>query len=535
MVGRGGAVASRSHKAEHGVPVNEGTVLSPRCASSLILVFGLVALGGCVAMPDWRATPAAGSPQARCLALIGDMDEAVAAHDVGDAGAARIKTFPYLRIDRFLASFRHELGAPGAFEDWVGHLRWLDDKARLIEAVNLPADARTSLAARHGVADPEGFGIAASRCGDLLLQVEVLEGAGDAREALVRAAVAPSHYNQWQRAAGLYPIANLGAAIGYARWKDEHTKSFALSFEPATPSEDVTVYVPGARADTGEAARIVRSAPRTALGLPKFSERDVAHLSAAFAPVFEIETESNDDRLGRPVWRREDGKLLPDVDVMRPVATTRLVYTRFEGRVLPQLVYTVWFPARPLQGRFDLLGGRIDGFIWRVTLDETGEPLIYDAIHACGCYHMFFPVAPLARVSVPEDRDMREAPLSPKSAPRLAPGERMHLRLAATSHYLLNLGAAKRAPAGAVHYGLQSAHVPPTFGGRSLPLPEGGRRSFFGPTGIVPYTDRLERFTLWPLGIESPGAMRQWGTHATAFVGERHFDDPFLFDRAFAR
>ncbi len=491
-------------------------------------------LGACVAVPAWRSDPADGSAQAGCLALIRGMDEAVAAQDVGDAGAARMKTFPYLRIDRFLASFRHELSAPGAFEDWVDHLRWLDARAREIEASNLPAEARASLAADHGIAHPENLAAAANRCGDLLLQAEVMNGSAEARDALVRAAVPPSHYNNWVRAAGLYPITNLGAVIGYARWKDENTGSFALPDEPPAPSDNIVSYVPAATVDREQASRIVRAAPRTALGLPKFSADDVAQLTATFAPVFEIETESGDDRLGAPVWRREDGELLPAVDVSRPVASTRIVYTRFEGRELPQLVYTVWFPARPLQGEFDLLGGRIDGFIWRVTLDENGEPLIYDTIHPCGCYHMFFPVAPLVRVPVPEDRDTREAPLVPKDAPRLAPGERIHLRLASVSHYLLNLGARKPAATPAT-YELQSVWAAPDFGAQSLSLPEGGRRSFYGPSGIVPHTERLERFTLWPLGIESPGAMRQWGTHATAFVGEAHFDEPFLIDEAFAR
>jgi hypothetical protein len=27
--------------------------------------------------------------------------------------------------------------------------------------------------------------------------------------------------------------------------------------------------------------------------------------------------------------------------------------------------------------------------------------------------------------------------------------------------------------------------------------------------------------------------MRQWGRHATAFIGRRHFDDPRLFDDYF--
>ena len=485
-------------------------------------------------MPAWRAAPASGSPQARCLALVEDMDDAVAENGVGDAGAARMKTFPYFRIDRFLASFRHELSAPGAFEDWVDHLRWLDARAREIEASNLPAAARASLAAHHGIAGPENLAAAANRCGDLLLKTEVMDGKAAAREALIRAAIPPSHYNNWVRAAGLYPITNLGAAIGYARWQDENIGSFAHPYEPPAPPENVVPYVPAATVDADEAARIVRAAPRSALGLPKFSASEVAQLAATFAPVFEIETESDDDRLGAPLWQSDSGELLPAVDVSRPTATTRLVYTRFEGRVLPQLVYTVWFPARPLQGTFDLLGGRIDGFIWRVTLDENGEPLLYDAIHSCGCYHMFFPVAPLVRVPVPEDRDTRDAPLVPKAAPRLAPGERIHLRLASVSHYLLNLGAAKPAATPST-YELQSAWTPPDFGTRSLPLPQGGRRSFYGPSGIVPHTERLERFTLWPLGIESPGAMRQWGTHATAFVGEAHFDEPFLIEKAFAR
>jgi hypothetical protein len=33
------------------------------------------------------------------------------------------------------------------------------------------------------------------------------------------------------------------------------------------------------------------------------------------------------------------------------------------------------------------------------------------------------------------------------------------------------------------------------------------------------------------MGVASAGAMRQWGGHATAFIGRRHFDDPFLFDK----
>jgi len=35
------------------------------------------------------------------------------------------------------------------------------------------------------------------------------------------------------------------------------------------------------------------------------------------------------------------------------------------------------------------------------------------------------------------------------------------------------------------------------------------------------------------MGIPSAGAMRQWGRHATAFVGRRHFDGADLLEKRF--
>ena len=51
--------------------------------------------------------------------------------------------------------------------------------------------------------------------------------------------------------------------------------------------------------------------------------------------------------------------------------------------------------------------------------------------------------------------------------------------------------------------------------------------------GLVPGTQRLERYILWPTGVLSPGALRQWGHHAVAFVGRRHFDDPFYMQKMY--
>ncbi|MNN73055.1 hypothetical protein D3C81_1891420 [compost metagenome] len=68
---------------------------------------------------------------------------------------------------------------------------------------------------------------------------------------------------------------------------------------------------------------------------------------------------------------------------------------------------------------------------------------------------------------------------------------------------------------------------------RQLPHPQ-GQHSLYDRRGLVPGTQRLERWLLWPSGVVSPGAMRQWGRHASAFVGQAHFDDPDLLGRYFS-
>ncbi|MBE0587855.1 MAG: hypothetical protein IH617_07415, partial [Hydrogenophaga sp.] len=73
---------------------------------------------------------------------------------------------------------------------------------------------------------------------------------------------------------------------------------------------------------------------------------------------------------------------------------------------------------------------------------------------------------------------------------------------------------------------------------RSLPwlgTEPGTRRSLYGPGGLIAGTQRGERYLFWPMGVRDAGAQRQWGHHATAFVGRRHFDDPDLIDRRFER
>ena len=456
----------------------------------------------------------------RCRMLIDRVDRRLDDKGVRDAETARIEGFPYLRVNRFLSSFRTDFGqerkAGGAFDDWLRRLRALDREARQVELQNLGA-----------------ANIAASveACAETLLADE--RDRPGFKAALIRAARVPSSYDDAVRAAGLYPVTQIGVALGFERWKDENLGTFAEAPDTWAANETVYGLLPDDPPGADAAAALIDLASNNALSIPDLSGTVLSELASAYAPVIAVEEASGADRIGRPYWPSAESAA-PTTDPADPVIYIRLAHTRFGDEILPQLVYTVWFPARPKTGPLDILGGALDGFVWRVTVSHEGRPLVYDTFHACGCYHLFFPVPPVVRTAVPEDDDLREEPLVPRAAPVLEPGERLVLHIASGSHYLRNLSVAGKVDPDR-RLRLVDEAAAPEYGLRSLEQADGTRRSLYGPDGIVPGTARAERFLLWPMGIASPGAMRQWGTHATAFVGTRHADDSFLMDEAFAR
>jgi hypothetical protein len=260
---------------------------------------------------------------------------------------------------------------------------------------------------------------------------------------------------------------------------------------------------------------------RDALGIPEPTPTQLETLFAAHAPLWEIDVATDADRPGSPYWQA-DGT--PSADISEPAIYRYVSYARWRGEPLLQLNYLIWFAARPKTSAFDLLGGRLDGVLWRVTLDSAGRPLLYDSIHACGCYHQLFP-SPMLRLR-PDTSQWAEPPLAPQPAPVIGNNERVVIRLSSGSHYLQRVYADRP---GTVMK-LDGRDYAALY---AVPTANGNRRSLFGPEGLVMGSERAERWLLWPTGVPSPGAMRERGRHAIAFVGRRHFDDADLLDRLF--
>jgi hypothetical protein len=443
-----------------------------------------------------------------CAQLFATMDERIQAAGVQDAEFVRIEGFPYLRNSRFLATFAAQAGHDAAlFTSWVDALREADMQARTAEWRNA-GGAATEL--------PR-----AAACGRRLAEADLREPA--AREDLLAHAAVPDSYLDGQRLIGFYALTRVPFSGGVHQWHEEARGMFRQSREGRTPFPQGIRYRPGTEStmSRAEVGTLLQRGVQDPMGRVRLSHAEEARLLATYAPVFELETAAAYDKPGAPRWQA-DGR--PGVDSAQPVVYTRIAYTRAGGRTLLQLVYTMWFDERPANSGVDILAGRLDGLVWRVTLSPSGEPLVYDTMHPCGCYHMFFPTALASARPAPDPDD--EWVLAPLSLPRIAEGERIRLRLATRSHYLIDVLPEKGVDRGTT-YQLQSDSRL-----RHVAAP-GGTRSLYGPDGLVEGTERAERLLFWPMGIASAGAMRQWGTHATAFLGRRHFDDADLLEQRF--
>ena len=481
----------------------------------------MLLLGGCAA-PLVQQPPGA---EPDCRRYFTELDRAIDTAAVRDAGPRPVPGFPYLRVDRFLASFAGEVGETLRFDAWAVRLARLDREARAFEIANLPAAERRRLADMAPAGkDPVQ---AADGCRDRLLAAELALPAN--RRLLREQARVPDDYLTAWRIIGLYPISALFVKAGIATWHRKTAQTYALPLAQLPHQGRWQAWsAPAApRLSETEVAELLRAAAANPLGIPEPEGAQREALFARFAPQWRIDTVDGNDLPGTPYYASTYASTsqTAQIDTGRPAVFRHLSHTRFGGEVLLQLNYIVWFKARPRASPLDIYAGPLDGIDFRVTLGSDGRPLLFDTVHNCGCFHKFFPISPLAR----SDRARgfwTEPPLVPQRLERVDASAVPVLHVVNRTHYVERISFAPHGDARAYHWD-DYARL------RSLPWEEDARRSLFAAHGIVAGSERPERVLLWPMGIRSPGAMRQWGRHATAFVGRRHFDDPYLIEQLF--
>ena len=479
-----------------------------------VLVLLSLLLGGCAGSMHTRAQGTPSTEPVDCRGLFDEVAERVAAAGVRDAQTRRLPGFPHLRVDRFWASYADEVEGE-ALRYWLRRLQQMGVEGTLVELSRLdrgalpPERTRDELAAevRH--------------CAARLVERDL--GRPGALERLREAAPVEDDYSTLARVLGLYPVTSIFMRRGAVRLQERVRRLYGEF--AGGGAEGMVAYGPAfdTRAAVPTASLLRRAAERNPLGVPWTEPEESRALLEAFAPVWRIEQRSAADRPGR-VLRGGDG---PTVDDGVPAVYAYVSHTRFQGAPLLQLNYVIWFSERPSTGWIDWYGGRLDGVVWRVTLDDDGAPLVYDSIHSCGCYHQVFPTGRLALAA--QDEPASEPLFIPQAAPALQPGGRIELTLRAGDHYLVRVAALPEGIGGQRGYRLLDYDALRRLRG------DDGSVGLFRADGIVAGTERLERWFLWPAGIREPGAMRQRGRQPIAFVGRRHFDDANLLDGFFQR
>jgi len=430
---------------------------------------------------------------------------------VTNAGAPVLFYYPLLHSNRFLHSLSHSAGSSIEVRQWALLLAELAIKTRTVENKNLPVPwSNSSLeelaeCSRDFASEPE---YEPSR-------IAVLNA--------VRQSEFPAHYLNVRQTLGALSVLRpflkqriIALHADERRWFLEE-ESFAHSnryeFDAASTISNLTA---SSTADWMRAAYA-----SNALALPLLQESQLDSLFAKHAPSLQIEFADDNDMIGAAEW--VDNQI--NISSTKPTIYTLPSMTQFEGRKLLQLNYVFWFSERRASALIDLYSGNVDSIIWRVTLDEDGQVLLYDSIHSCGCYHKYFVASDSLIVkSQPTSREPANIFELDVSTTHNA----LTLSITANEHYIVGVDSTwPNTQPESLLYGIRPYDLLHNLNSG------GGNRSLFDDQGLITGSERLERFTLWPTGILSVGAMRQWGTHATGFIEEQHFDDADLLDKYF--
>jgi hypothetical protein len=247
------------------------------------------------------------------------------------------------------------------------------------------------------------------------------------------------------------------------------------------------------------------------LGFPGLTDSQWRALAEQYAPQLWIETASAADHIAMPVLGTEGAS----ADPATPHVHFFVGFARVGGKPVAQLQYLFWFKGADA-------GAPIDGFIWRVTLDDKAQPLVLESMHTSGRDHRWYPVQALTR----RERN-GDAQGIPVVAPESAPAQRATLRIEAGTHRILRVLRAEEVGANPTTLGYSIRRYDDLL---MLPYPGGGTRSLFDAEGLVRGSPSNGGFSS---GIPAFGALRQLGHHPITPIGRAHFDDPFLLESVF--
>ncbi len=215
------------------------------------------------------------------------------------------------------------------------------------------------------------------------------------------------------------------------------------------------------------------------------AKNDTWHFSR-HAPVFVVEEPGRSfNRIGTAAARMTQGAEEVYIDSEQPTLYARKTSFRTARGSYTNLTYRVHFEKVPATR---LGWGKNVGLLVIVTLNESGQPVLFTTLHTCGCYLAFTPTSYLDEAAYPPGWERGRQKVYGESLPGYIDyGEgspthhRLHLLLRKNTHRVMDLWLAdSRVPSG---YQSVLAPVKPLKVLEGLGLPDGASTSFYETEG----------------------------------------------------
>ena len=124
-------------------------------------------------------------PGAReCRQLFDDSEQIINHEKVGDSQAVKIAAYPYLRSNRWLASFKYQVSSDKSFASWLDELQNLGMEGLQVELANLSQAGRAQLPKQAVF----------THCTAILRQTDFAGASWAVKEKLIKAVDVPDEY-----------------------------------------------------------------------------------------------------------------------------------------------------------------------------------------------------------------------------------------------------------------------------------------------------------------------------------------------------
>lgn len=488
-----------------------------------LAVFG--GLSGCMTKTPEMSINRGNEAARNAAAFFHVLDKAVCREGKTNALGSRVKGFPYLRTNRFFTGLKFHLDTPAQQRDWVAHMQAYDLGARISEIRTLSGGAVKTVLRGSGLKETDGRdGLVKAMKTFSAALLEADQTDPDFYDVLIKTVASPDEYSSGLRVMGLYPLA-YGPVLyftkkSYERMAEQHKKDPSelevrgrlVRFAPQT----------GSARNRDDIRAIFSRTQKDSLGIYAFRGRDLLKLAEYFAPVYIQDTAGRADHPGTLAW---DGEGRVAVDETAHGVYYYFTYALVHESPVLQINYVNWYPERSGPSVPWYEKGRLDGFNFRVTLDSSGDPMVIDIVHNCGCYHFLVPGK--ARVHSVNPTATETGNQVPAWIPPGFPEKRIALRISSGWHQIQHIGLDTEKEADAVYELLVYQTL------EALPSGPDSHESIFDENGIVKGTGRLEVLFLFPAGVPDIGAMRQRTRQPTRLIGKEHFDNPQMLETYF--